>query len=318
MKLVLIVSLALAAVGATQAAEPKLLNGVIARVNDSVITWKDVQNRMTPDIPFLERQFGAQPQVFERKLSDLRKDTVEQLVEEQLILHEFKTAGYKVPESFLEDRVNKDIRNYGDRVTLTKTLQEQGMTFESYKAKVRERTIIRMMEQHNVPQDPVISPAKIEIYYQANQDKFQLQDQIKLRMITVTNPVPPGAYSPKKLAEEIAVKLNEGAPFADMARIYSHGSQSIEGGAWGWTERSVLRPDLAAAAFALKPGERSGVIEAPDGCYIILVEEKKAAHVKPLTDVREEIESTLKDQERRRLRKKWIDRLKNKSFVSYF
>jgi peptidyl-prolyl cis-trans isomerase SurA len=300
-------------------AEPRLLNGVIARVNDVIITLKDVQNRMASDLQFLERQYAAQPQVFEEKISKLRADTVRDLVEEQLILTEFKTAGYKLPESFLEDRVNKDIeRMFGDRVTLTKTLQAQGMTFESYRKRVHERTIIRMMEQQNVPQDPVVSPTKIEMYFVQNREKFKVGDQVKLRMIVVTNQPSGSFYSPEKLAAEIVSKLSEGASFAEMARIYSQGSQSSEGGDWGWLERTVLRADLAEKAFALKRGERSGVITAPDGFYIMLAEDTRPAHVKLLSEVRDEIESTLKADEKERLRKKWIERMKNKSFVSYF
>jgi peptidyl-prolyl cis-trans isomerase D len=79
-----------------------------------------------------------------------------------------------------------------------------------------------------------------------------------------------------------------------------------------------LRADLAEIAFALKPGQRSGVVEKPDGCYIMLVEETKPAHVKPLSEVRAEIESVLKAAEINRLHKRWIDKLKGKSFVQYF
>ena len=103
-----------------------------------------------------------------------------------------------------------------------------------------------------------------------------------------------------------------------MAKIYSQGSQSGEGGDWGWVEKSVLREDLASVAFALKPGERTGVIERPDGCYIMLVEETKLAHVRPISEVRVEIENVLKSEEMRRLHDKWIARLKAKSFIQYF
>ena len=47
------------------------------------------------------------------------------------------------------------------------------------------------------------------------------------------------------------------------------------------------------------------------------VEEFHPAHVKALNEVRAEIEKTLEAEERRRLRKEWIDRLRAKSFVSY-
>lgn len=294
------------------------LNGIVARVNDAVITYKEVFTYMLSDLEFLERRYGQQPATFEQKARELRARAVEDLVERQLILHEFKTGGFMFPESYIEDQIAKDIRNYGNRLTLTKTLQAQGVTFENYRQRIRERIIISAMNDRFVGRDPIISPHRIESYYKDHQDKFKMEDQIKLRMIVLTNRPTDASFSPKVLAEEILSKLNEGAPFAEMAKIYSQGSQSVEGGDWGWVEKSVLRSDLAEVAFALKPGQRSGVVEKSDGCYIMLVEETKPAHVKALTEVRAEIESNLKSEEINRLHKKWIDKLKAKSFVQYF
>src|SRR5262249_4727791 len=158
------------------------------------------------------------------------------------------------------------------------------------------RIIQSAMIDRFVPRDPIISPYKIETYYKEHEDKFKLEDQIKLRMIVVTNRPNETAFA-KNLAEEILAKLNEGAPFSEMAKIYSQGSQSVDGGDWGWVERSVLRADLAEVAFALKPSQRSGAIEKSDGCYIMLVEDTKVAHVKPLSEVRADIEGTLKAEE---------------------
>jgi peptidyl-prolyl cis-trans isomerase SurA len=50
----------------------------------------------------------------------------------------------------------------------------------------------------------------------------------------------------------------------------------------------------------------------------MLVEDKKVSYVKTLSEVREEIEGTLKTEETKRLRKQWIDQLKAKAFVRYF
>jgi parvulin-like peptidyl-prolyl isomerase len=270
------------------------------------------------DLDFLDRRYGQQPDVFAQKERELRARAVEELVERQLILNEFKTGGYNLPESYIEDQIAKDIRNYGNRLTLTKTLQAQGLTFENYRQRIRERVILSAMTDHFIPRDPIISPFKMEMYYKEHTDKFKLEDQVKLRMIVITNHTADAGFSPKELAQEILAKLNEGAPFSEMAKIYSQGSQSVEGGDWGWVERSVLRPDLAEVAFALKPGERSKVVEKSDGCYIMLVEDAKVAHTKPISEVRSEIESALKAEEINRLHKKWIEKLKAKSFVQYF
>ena len=229
-----------------------------------------------------------------------------------------RRVGTDLPESYIDDQIAKDVRNYGNRLTLTKTLQAQGLTFGSYRERIRERVILAAMVEHFIPRDPVISPYKIETYYKDHLEKFKLEDQVKLRMIVVTNRPNEALYSPKAMAQEIIAKLNEGASFAEMAKVYSQGSQSAEGGDWGWVERSVLREDLASVAFGLKAGQRSDLIERQDGCYIMLVEETKPAHTRPLSEVRSDIESALKAEETKRLHDKWIDRLKAKAFVQYF
>ncbi|MEK7686377.1 MAG: peptidylprolyl isomerase [Verrucomicrobiota bacterium] len=318
MKFCLVLLLAMTQFCCGVGAATELVNGIVVIVNDAVITVKDVQNAIAPDLEFLERHYGQQPPVLEKKIRELQQESVEGLVELQLVLHEFKTAGYSIPESYIENRIQEDIRKYGDRLTLTKTLQAQGVTYESYRTKMREKIILDLMWKQHVPNDPLISPHKIEKYYAENRDKFKMEDQVKLRLIVLTNRPNDRLYVPAKLAREILAKIEEGASFADMARVYSQGSQSVEGGDWGWVERSFLRPDLAEVAFSLKPGQRSDVVERPDGCYLMLVEESRLTHVKILSEVRDEIESTLKALENKRLRKQWIERLKTKSFVRYF
>ena len=60
------------------------------------------------------------------------------------------------------------------------------------------------------------------------------------------------------------------------------------------------------------------MIDTPDFCYLIKVEDKHAAHIKPLTEIRDDIEKTLRTEEQARLEKQWIESLKKKTFVRYF
>jgi parvulin-like peptidyl-prolyl isomerase len=83
-------------------------------------------------------------------------------------------------------------------------------------------------------------------------------------------------------------------------------------------ERSVLRKELADVAFTLKGGQRSGVIETKEACYVMLVEDLKPNHTQTLAEVRDDIERALVADERARLNKQWIEKLKAKSFVRYF
>lgn len=311
-------SLILAAVCAPAwARAQEMTDGIMAVINDKVITYAEVEDYARDAAAALRQQYASQPEVFQRKLDELTHDALDQLVERQLILHSFDTDGYKLPEGVVDQLVQERIREqFGDRVTLMKTLQARGMTFEQYRQQIRDQYISAAMRNENVQKEVIISPAKIENYYQTHLNDFKLEDQVKLRMIVLkkessddTNAV--------KLAREIQTELKHGANFAEMAGIYSQGSQQHQGGDWDWVERSVLRKELADVAFSLPVGQVSDPIVTPDTVYLMKVEDKKTAHAKPLADVRDEIEKTLRTQQQARLQKKWIDGLKKKSFIRY-
>lgn len=299
--------------------EPVPINGIAVIVNSVPITFQEIEKETAREEDLLRRQYRAQPQELRQRIEKLRASVLDLLVERLLILHEFETAGYRLPENVIEEHVKGTIREkYGDRVTLIKTLQSEDVTYEQFKKEVRENFIIHAMSMKHVGSEVLISPYKIENYYAQNLDKFKLEDQIKLRVIYLTNKPDRDAGATKTLAGEILSKIEGGAAFAEMASIYSDGSQRSQGGDWGWIDKTVPRVDLAEVAFALKAGERSGVVERPDGCYLMWVEESKPAHTKPLSEARAEIENTIKVQEQQRARKRWIERLKTKSFIRYF
>ena len=316
---------AVAVCGFGGALHAELANGIYAIVHDTVITHQDVENRTAPVIEELRRQYRNQPDVYNQKLTEALNESLEYLVERQLILHEFNTAGYAVPETVIEEYMEERIRaRYPDRVTFTKSLQAEGLTLEKFRQQMREQFIVEQMRIKNISGELVISPHKIESYYLAHTNEYKLDDEVKLRMIVLNKPVSGDAATVRKLAEEITRKIKEGAAFAEMAAVYSEGRQGREGGDWGWVQKydrdgaPVLRKELADVAFSLKPGELSGVIETPEVFYLMLVEDKRSAHIKALSEVRGEIERNMITEERARIQKNWINRLKQKTFVTYF
>jgi peptidyl-prolyl cis-trans isomerase SurA len=302
----------------TMLAEPAVVDGIKGVVSSRAVTFAEVEDYSRPAAETLRRQYSAKPDVFQQKLNETLNDSMEQLIERSLILHSFDTEGYKLPESVVDELVQERIRDrFGDRVTFMKTLQAQGMTAEQFRKQVREQYIESALRNQNVQKEIFVSPYKIEKYYLAHQDEFRLEDQIKLRMIVVAKTTPDDTNA-LKLAREIQAKIKDGTPFAEMAAIYSQGSQQHQGGDWGWVQRSVLRKELAEVAFTLTPGQPSDLIDTPDTCYLMLVEEKKPAQVKPLAEVSKDIEKTLRIQEQAKLQKQWIEGLKKKTFIRYF
>jgi peptidyl-prolyl cis-trans isomerase SurA len=318
MKMFRVFLVAVAVAGSAVALHGQPANSILAVVHDSVITRQEVDRSLVDIELELRRQYRSQPQVYYQKLADARNESLEQMLERKLILHEFHSAGYVLPESVIDEFVKERLQSVagGDRVTMTKTLQAQGLTYEKWKQRLRDEFIVSQMRLKNIQSEIIISPYKIETYYLAHQEDYKLAEQVKLRMITVNKPAGTDAEQSRKLAEEIVAKIKDGAAFTEMAAVYSQGR--TPGGDWGWIERKVLRPELADVAFSLKAGEMSGVIETPEAFYVLLVEDKRTSHVRPLSEVRDEIERTMLTAERARLQKQWIDRLRKKTFVRYF
>jgi len=297
----------------------ELVDAIKAVVNDGVVTHAEVEDFVVPAAQALQREYANAPDQFQQKLGAALNDGLEQLIERQLILHAFDVEGYRLPDSVVDELVQDRIRDrFGDRITLMKTLQAQGETFEKFRQDVRDQYIVSALRAKNIsPEKAIISPYKVETYYLAHQDDFKVEDEIKLRMI-VLNKTSGDDTNTVNLAGEILAKIKDGAAFHEMASVYSQGSQRSQGGDWGWVERSVLRKELADATLTLKPGQVSGVIETSEACYLMLVEQTRPAHVKPLNDVREEIEATLRTQAQKQLEQQWIAHLKKKTFIRLF
>jgi peptidyl-prolyl cis-trans isomerase SurA len=296
----------------------RLANAVAVIVNDAIITLADINRNIAPAVEPLVRQHGGDMRTLERKVGELREQGTEDMVIRRLILDDFTTSGYNIPDSVIEDEIKSRAReHFGDRRTLTKTLQAQGMTYEGYRTQIREDYIIQAMRGAKVSATVIISPAKIEKYYAEHPDDFRQAAQVKVRMMDIAEKdLEPGAA--RRKLEALRAQVIAGASFAELASQHSEGSQRAKGGDWGWIEKDTLRPELAALAFKLQPGEMSEVVTTPQYCYLMLVEAIRPAQVRPLAEVREEVERLITAQERTAQQAKYIERLKAKAFVRYF
>src|SRR5947207_11635846 len=78
-------------------------NGIRAVVHESVITSDEVDRQIIDTARRLSLQYGSQPEVFQSKLNELSSSKLDELLARQLILHEFKVAGYNLPESVIDE-----------------------------------------------------------------------------------------------------------------------------------------------------------------------------------------------------------------------
>jgi len=306
---------------ATWAQRAELVDGVAAIVNNDVVTISQVRELMGPRARALKETAGGSD--VGSQMDQMRLAATKDLIDRQLILQEFKKIqekGANIPVYVIEDRIQGIIRQEfgGDRGAFIRTLQAQGYTLTKFKEIERDKIIVQAMRQAQVKDDFVISPTRIQEFYQQNRAAFSTPEQIKLRMIVLREEqgdvaVPGGK---KAMAEEIRTKLQGGAEFDRMAEMYSEDADTQQsGGDWGWIERPTLSPQLSDIAFSLKPGEVGPVVQMGGSFYIMYVEAKKNASVKPMPEVRDEIERNLIQQERMKSQDRWLETLRKKAYI---
>jgi parvulin-like peptidyl-prolyl isomerase len=121
------------------------------------------------------------------------------------------------------------------------------------------------------------------------------------------------------MAKEIRSKLTSGADFGRMAQMYSEDANTQQAdGDWGWIDRKMLNPDLTNRAFALRAGEISDVVKVGSSYYIMMVEARQNAAVKSITEVRDEIEQNLINQEKNKGLQRWLDTLRQNAYIKIY
>ena len=296
----------------------EVLDGIAAVVNEDVITFSQVRELVGPAETQARRELRGE--ALPAKIKEIRLKAINDLIDRQLILQEFYKNKFNIPDHYIEDRVGTIVREEfgGDRSAFVRTLQAQGYTLEKFKNMEREKMIVQAMRNQNVKSNDIIIPEpRIQEYYQKNRGEFSEDDQIKLRMIAIRR-AEDGSDSRRAMVQEIRSKIVEGAEFQDLARMYSDDSTQDQGGDWGWVSRRTLNETLSKVAFALKPGQVSEIIELGNSYYLLLVEAKKNATVKPLSQLRDNIQAKLIQEERHKREDEWISRLRKKAYIKMF
>jgi len=304
------------------AQQAEVLDGVAAIVNNDVVTISQVRELIGSRERGLREVYSGAD--LAEKVKEMRLAALKDLVDRQLILQEFRKMqekGANIPDYVVDDRVQSIIREEfgGDRSAFVRTLQAQGYTVTRFKEIEKDKIVVQAMRQAKVNEDFVISPTQIQTFYNKNKSAYMLPEQIKLRMIILREGVSgdiPGGENKSQTADEIRQKLVGGAEFDRMAEMYSEDEGTRDnGGDWGWIERGTLNEQLSSVAFALRPGQVSPVVKLGDSYYIMLVEAKKNASIKPMSEVRDEIEKNLIQQERMKTQQRWLDTLRAKAYI---
>ncbi len=150
-----------------------------------------------------------------------------------------------------------------------------------------------------------VTNADLQSYYRDRQDQYRVPEQVNVRHILIKTPQPGpdgkvdqnAVKAAEKKAEDVLAKLKAGGDFAKLAKEYSDDTASAQnGGSLDWIQKGRTVPEFEKAAFSLKKGETSGIVQSSYGFHIIHVDDKQEAHLKSLEEVKPEIEPIVRQQ----------------------
>ena len=158
---------------------------------------------------------------------------------------------------------------------------------------------VLIVDQAKLEQAMAISDADLHTTYNASMDNFRMPERVKARHILIMTEGKSDAEKKQALAkaEDLLKQLKAGADFSQLAQKNSEDtSNAPKGGDLGWFPHGQMVAEFDKAAFALKPGQLSGIVTTKFGYHIIKLDEKETARVKPFEEVKADLTAALKKQ----------------------
>jgi len=274
---------------------------IIARVNDQIITRSDYDRAMK-ELDAEARQHGASMQ----EISEAHKDLLRNLIDQQLWISKGKELSI-TGETELVNRLNEIRKQYNLETMedLEKAAKEQGVSFEDFKANIRNGIVTQEVMRQEVGKRIQFTPGEAERYFEQHKQDYAQQESVSLAEILVStgtatpSATTPGAVEPddpaklaaaKAKADDIEAKLHAGGDFSQLARSFSDGPTAAEGGDLGQFKRGALAKVLEDQTFALKAGQFTEPIRTRQGFVILKVAQHTPGGIPAYKDVQEQVE----------------------------
>jgi peptidyl-prolyl cis-trans isomerase SurA len=274
---------------------------IIARVNDQVITRSDYERAMK-EMDQDARQHGATMQ----ELSAAHKDLLRSLIDQQLWLSKGKELGIN-GETELIKRLNELRKQYNLETLedLEKAAKEQGISYEDFKANIRNQIITQLVMRQEIGGKIRPTPGEVQRYFEQHKQEYVQPESVRLSEILVSTGTAAPAMAgvapvddPAKLAaakskmDDIVAKIHAGGDFAQLARSFSDGPTGPQGGEIGVYKRGELAKVFEDKTFALKTGDVTEPIRTKQGYIIFKVVQHVKGGVPEFKDVEEQVEQT--------------------------
>ena len=277
------------AVVAAPAAVP--LQGAVARVNGTAIDALEL--RRAKKVLLRGQAVPAEQQ------EALDKQAVEQLISAELLYQAASKLEFKDLDKQIDAKVAQGKARFKDEQEFKKAIKDLEMDEKDLREYTRRDLLISHFVETTFVSKAAVSEAEIRAFYDKNPDKFKRDETVKASHILIGADSNASAADKKKAhekADKLRKELAGGADFAALAKGNSTCPSSQQGGDLGSFGKGQMVPPFEKAAFALKPGEVSDVVETQFGYHIIKLTERNPAATVDFKDAKAKIEEFLKGQ----------------------
>lgn len=297
----------------SQAHAAEVVERILAVVNDEIITDQDLQVVMAPIVAQYRTIYtGAE---LSEKVHQAREDFLNKLIEDRLVLSEAKRKQVIVKEIEVDEMIAEVRNKFPNRELFIKALEDQGLTEKKLWARFKDQLMTQKYVNYEVRSKVSVSPGEVNDYYKQHESEFAQGDRVHLQQILIRV----GSRTEEEartLADSLVSQLREGKPFEELAKAYSEGSEAKDGGQMGWIEKGQLLGEIDEKVFSLEPGQVTEPIKSSLGFHIFKILGREKSAVKPIEEVRPDIQDAIFKGKLKKRLEAWVAQLKKNAYIS--
>ncbi len=288
---------------------PDVLPAVVARVNGVAIPSAELEKA----IRNLEANVGNQ--IPAERRSEIYRGILDQLVEMRLLEQEAAARNIKATDAEVAAGIEQMKKQAPNAEAFTKALASRKMTEADLRNEARQRLAVDKLLTAEVEPKAAVTEADIADFYKKNPQFFMQPEAVRASHILLKADTPEAKAAAKTKAQDLLTQIKGGADFAALAKQHSNDGSAQAGGDLGFFPRGQMVKPFEDAAFALKAGEVSPIVESEFGYHIIKSSERRDARTVPLAEVSDRIAQALRQQKQQQLAQEYVQSLKTKGKV---
>jgi len=318
--LTLTLTMTLAALSPVVFATDIVVEEIVARVNNDVITKSELQHSIdtAEDDAKQDCQNRCTPEQLKTLTDERKQNALRDLIDQSLLVQRGKDMGLSVEPDVIKqlDQIRQE-NKLDSLETLEKEVEKQGTNWEDFKNNIRNGILTQRVISEEVGSHINITTDEIQKYYDAHKQDFVRPEQVALRSIEINTAGKTDAEVAdlRKKADTALKRIQDGEDFGEIAKRYSDGSTAKQGGYLGVYKRGELAKQLEDVVFAMKRNQLTDVMETRQGFLIMQVLEHYDEGEQTLTTVSEEIRKKLYDQKLEPALRDYLKTLREQSYV---